>query len=233
MRVPRQIGQQMAKHAIDQPRRATAAFGNLLKRDFKFVQTVVPGLVDPRRLARRADERSAEQIRQRRMVVPIGQQRAEQVGAAEKRAVGRRRAAKHDVIAAAGAGVPAVEHEFFGAEPRLPGIFVQAGRVLHQLIPTVSRMDIDFDHARIGSDFDMVQAIIVRRRISFDHDGQRQFGRRRFDRRDQRQIILQANDRRHEHMQPAFARFDAQRGADHPLGRLPDGRQWRRDAASA
>ena len=42
--------------------------------------------------------------------------RGEQVGAAQERAVGRRLAAEHDVVAAAGAGVAAVEHELLGAE---------------------------------------------------------------------------------------------------------------------
>ena len=62
MGVACQIGQQMAKHAVDQPRRAAAAIGNLLKRDLELVQTVVPRFVDPRRLARRPDECSAEQM---------------------------------------------------------------------------------------------------------------------------------------------------------------------------
>ena len=52
------------------------------------------------------------------MVLPVGDQAAQQVGPAQERAVGRRRAAEHDVVAAAGAGVPAVEHELLGAEAR-------------------------------------------------------------------------------------------------------------------
>ena len=59
------------------------------------------------------------------MVVPVGHQAAQQIGPAQERAVGRRRAAEHDVIAAAGAGVSAVEHEFFGAQPALPGFVVE------------------------------------------------------------------------------------------------------------
>ena len=71
----------------------------------------------PRRLARRPDAQAGEQVGQRRMVLPVGDQAAQQIGAAEKRAVGRRRSADHDdVVAAAGTGVPAVEHELLSAE---------------------------------------------------------------------------------------------------------------------
>ena len=69
-------------------RRARAR--ELTERDLQLVQAVVPRLVDARRLARRADEESREQIRQRRMVVPVGDQAAQQIGPAQERAVGRR-----------------------------------------------------------------------------------------------------------------------------------------------
>ena len=72
----------------------------------------------------------AEQVRQRRMVVPVADQAAQQVGPAQKRTVGRRRAAEHDVVAAAGAGVPAVEHELLGAQPAEPRLLVQAVEVI-------------------------------------------------------------------------------------------------------
>ena len=71
------------------------------------------------------------------MVVPVAEQAAQQVGPAQERAVGRRRAAEDDVVAAAGAGVPAVEHELLGAQPRLPGLLVEDGGVLDQLVPVV------------------------------------------------------------------------------------------------
>ena len=50
------------------------------------------------------------------MVLPVGDDAGEQIGAAQERAVGRRDAAEHDVIAAAGADMTAVEHELLGAE---------------------------------------------------------------------------------------------------------------------
>ena len=51
------------------------------------------------------------------MVLPVQHQALEQVGPAQERAVGGRGAADDDVVAAAGAGVLAVDHELVGAEP--------------------------------------------------------------------------------------------------------------------
>ena len=59
------------------------------------------------------------------MPLPIEHQALEQIGPAQERAVGRRRAAEHDVIAAAGAGVAAVDHELVGAEPGEPRLLVE------------------------------------------------------------------------------------------------------------
>ncbi len=58
------------------------------------------------------------------MALPIEHDALEQVGPAQKRAVGGIEPAEHDVIAAAGAGVAAVDHELVGAEPRLPRVFI-------------------------------------------------------------------------------------------------------------
>ena len=69
-----------------------------------------------------------------------------------------RRAAEHEVIAAAGAGVPAVEHELLGDEPRLARGFVQVLGALDELVPARRRMDVHFDHARIGRDAEAVRA---------------------------------------------------------------------------
>ena len=96
------------------------------------------------------------------------------------------------MIAAAGAGVPAVEHEFFGAQPRLPRLFVERRRVAHQLVPAVGRMDVDLDHAGVGRDLEMVQPMIVRRRVAFDHDRQcASSARGLLDRGDQVEVVLE------------------------------------------
>ena len=61
------------------------------------------------------------------MIEPIAEHAAQQIGPAQKRAVGRRRRAHREMIAAAGSGVASVEHEFLGAEAALPRIFVERG----------------------------------------------------------------------------------------------------------
>ena len=135
MRVARQVDQQIAEEAIDDPRRRAALRAICAEGRFQFVEALVAGLVDPRGLARRPDEQAGEQIRQRRPVVPIGHQASQQVGAAEEGTVDRPRAAQHDVVAAAGAGVPAVEHEFLGPQPRAPGLVVERRRVADEFLP--------------------------------------------------------------------------------------------------
>ncbi len=49
------------------------------------------------------------------MVMPIRNQAGEQIGAAQERAIRRRGAAQDEVIAAARAGVTAVDHELLAA----------------------------------------------------------------------------------------------------------------------
>ena len=52
------------------------------------------------------------------MALPIEDQALEQIGPAQKRTIGRRLPTEHDVIAAAGAGVAAIDHELVDAEAR-------------------------------------------------------------------------------------------------------------------
>ena len=102
------VDQQVAENAVDQPgrHRRAVGVGNLPEGELEFVELIVARLVDARRLARRPDAQAGEQVGQRRMVLPVGDQAAQQIGAAEKRAVGRRRSADDDVVAAAaGTGV--------------------------------------------------------------------------------------------------------------------------------
>ena len=60
VRVARHIDQQMAKHAIDQPRRRLAVFRQLRERGLQFVNRLVTRFVHPRRLARRPNEQTRE-----------------------------------------------------------------------------------------------------------------------------------------------------------------------------
>ena len=121
VRVAGDVDQQVTQRAIDEPgRRRAVRRREARERDLDLVEAVVPPFIDPRRLARRAEKQPGEEIRQRRVVVPVGDQASQQVGPPEERAVCRRRAAQHEVIAAAGPGVASVEHELLGSEARLP-----------------------------------------------------------------------------------------------------------------
>ncbi len=90
--------------------------GTCGERDFQLVETIVTRLVDARRLAGRADEQAGEQIGECRVTLPLQHEALQQVRPAEERAVARRQAADHDMVAAAGPGVAAVDHELVGAE---------------------------------------------------------------------------------------------------------------------
>ena len=127
---------------------AAAAVGELLQRDLQLVERLVARLVEPRRLARRPDEQAGEEVGERRVVLPVGDDRGEQVGAAQERAVGRRDAAHDDVVAAAGAGVAPVEQELLGAEPGLVRLLVDCRGDADELLPARRGMDVDLDHAR-------------------------------------------------------------------------------------
>jgi hypothetical protein len=61
--------------------------------------------------------------------------RGEQIGSAQERAVRRRRAAEDDVVAAAGTGVATVEHEFFRAETAQVRIVIQRRRRGDRFVP--------------------------------------------------------------------------------------------------
>jgi len=150
---------------------------HIADRDFELVEQVLARLVDARRLAGRADEQAGKQIGQRRPTQRIKHQALEQIGPPQKRTVGGVEAAEHDVIAAAGAGVPAVEHELVGAEPRLVRVLINAVCDIDGFTPGCRRLDIDLDDAGIGRDLEHVEPRIGRRRIAFDVDGQGEFGR--------------------------------------------------------
>ncbi len=173
MGVAGDVDQNVAEQAIDQPRRHW--FGATRRRhfgngDFELVEQILARLVDARRLAGRPDEQAGEQIRQRRPPQRIEHQALEQIGPPQERAVGRAQAAEHDVIAAAGAGMAAVDHEFVGAEPAGAGVLVHRLRDIDGFAPGFRRLDVDFDDAGIGRDFEHIEPRVGRRRIAFDVD---------------------------------------------------------------
>ena len=59
------------------------------------------------------------------MVVPVADQASQQIGSSQERAVVGRGAAQHEVIAAAGAGVATVQHEFFGRQADCRALLVE------------------------------------------------------------------------------------------------------------
>ena len=74
----------------------------------------MPRFVDARGLAGRADEHAREQIRQRRVPLPVQHEAPQEIWAAQERRILWRATADHHVIAATGAGVPAVNQEAVG-----------------------------------------------------------------------------------------------------------------------
>ncbi len=110
MGVAGDIDQQVAQQTVDHPRRDFfTRLGHLSEGDFHFVERVVARFIDARRLRGRADEQAGKQVRQRWMVMPVAEQAAQQVRATQERRIRRCRPAEHEVVAAAGAGVPAVD----------------------------------------------------------------------------------------------------------------------------
>ena len=154
------------------------------------------------------------------MVQPVADQAAQQIGAAQHRRVGGRRAADHDVIAAASAGVAAVEHELLGAEPRETRDLVERGHVVDQLAPARDRLHVDLEYAGVGRDRELLETRIERRQVALERDRRLQFARRRLDRSDQFQEVVHRLERWHEHVQATFARFDRERSPHHPRRRL-------------
>ena len=219
MGVAGDVDEQIAKEPVDEPqRRRFARRRRLRKRDLQFVELIVARFVEARRLAGRAQEQPGKQIRKRRVALPIEDQARQQIGPAQKRRIGRRGAAEHDMVAAAGAGVAPVGHELVRAEPRLARVFVERGRRLHRLAPGRGGMDVDFDDAGVGRHLDAIDARVERRRIALDADGKLLLARDRFDRAEQFEIIVEFRRRRHEDAQHAVARLDGQGGAHRAFG---------------
>lgn len=96
------------------------------------------------------------------MALPVQDQAAQEIRPAQERTVERRRAANYHVVAAAGTGVLAVNHELVGTEPRLPGFLVDAFGDRDTFLPAGCRMDVDLDDARIRCNADDIHARVGR-----------------------------------------------------------------------
>ena len=204
----RSLGRPGAARAIN-----LALAHDFLQRDFQLIHLVVAGFVHARGLAGRANEHAAEQVAQRRVVVPVQKQAGQQFGATQERAVGRRGATHHHMVTAAGAGVAAIGHEFFCGQARLESGLVQKLGVRHQFAPVVRGVDVDFDDAGIGRDLQEFQARIERWRVAFHHDAHLQFAGCGLHGGDQIQIILHIFQWRHEDVEHAlYIAFFKRRG---------------------
>ena len=225
------INEQIPEEPVGKPRRNRLAAREtdltieLLKGDFEFVEGVIASLIHARRLRGRADEKAAEDPAQRRMILPVGDERAEQIRTAQHGRIAGRVAANEDVVAAAGAGVASIHHELLGAEPCLAGFLVENGGAVHEFVPRLAGVQIDFDHAGVGRDFQHVETRITRWCVAFDGDGRSELGGGVFDGGDEFEIVFERRDGRHEDVELALARLDAERGADNPRGGLAAARE--------
>src|SRR5688500_3780945 len=129
------------------------------------------------------------------------------------------------MVAAAGTGVSAVDHELLGGKSSLARLFVKKLGALNQLIPGGGRLDVNLDHPRIRSNAEIAQTRVARWLIAFQQYRAMQLLGGGFDGGDQFQIVLDPLQWRHEQVQPAFSRFGAESGAGQPVGGLVD--LWR------
>ena len=164
-------------------------------------------------LAGGTDEQAREEVRERRMVVPVGDEAGEQVGAAQERGIGGCCAAQHEMVAAAGPGVAPVEHELFGREAREARRLVERLGVLHQRLPVRGRVDVGFQHARIRRDADHLHRRVARRLVALEDHRQAQLAGGGLDRVHEVEVVLDCLDGRHEDVEHAMARLGAERRA--------------------
>ena len=154
------------------------------------------------------------------MIVPVGDQALEQVRAAQEGRIVGRRTAKHEMVAAAGAGMATVDHELLGGQASQVRRVIEMRRLLDQLVPALRRMDIDFDDARVGRHAEMRQARVGRRLVAFHDHRQVHFLSGRLDGSNDFQVIVELLGRRHEDVELAVARLGAHGKACDPGGRL-------------
>ena len=220
-----EVGEQVAEQAVHQPRWGLASEPfQLAERDLQLVEGVVAGLVHPGGLAGGADEAAREQVRQRRVVLPVGDQAAQQVGSAQQRAVGRRGPAEGDVVAAPGTGVGAVQLELLGAQPALGGGGVEHLGGVDQLPPRPGRVQVDLDDPRVRGHHQDLLARVARRRVALDDELVAGRHRHRLDHRQQFHGVLEVGERRQEHGEAAVAQLHPQRGGRGRLHRHHRGR---------
>jgi hypothetical protein len=161
------------------------------------------------------------------MVQPVGDEATKEIRPSQNRTVLRRRAADDHVVTAARSAVAAVEHELVGTQAEVAGLLVERFGVLHELAPVASRMDVDFENAWIGRDLQASHAWIWGRVVPLDPNGLPERRGGGFDRRAEFEVVFDDLGGRHEHVEDAAARFDAQARAHGTGGRLEASRRSR------
>ena len=146
------------------------------------------------------------------MPLPIGQQRDQQVGAAQQRRVLRGDAAQGDVVAAAGAAVAAVELERLGRKAGQPGLLIQGFQLPALLGETGGGRDVDLDDTGVGGDRRRRQPRVRRWFVAFDDDRAADLRRRGVHPADQVDEVFQRLGRRHENVEQPAANLGDHRG---------------------
>ena len=213
MRVAADVDENVAKDAVDQPGRAPPLFRNQVAGQLQLVEAVVARFIDARGLACRSDRQAGKKIRERRMVVPVRDQAAQQIRPAQDRTIRRRRAAENDVVAPAGADMPAIEHELLGAESGVASLVVQRFDVVDEIGPAGRGLDVHLDDARVRRDLERLDPGIEGGGVPFERDGHQQGFRGRLDQSDEFQVIVGSPQGRQKHVELTAARLDAERVA--------------------
>ena len=147
------------------------------------------------------------------MVLPVGDQAAEEVRAAQEGTVLGRGAAEGHVIAAAGTGVASVDHELLGRQPAEPRGLEQRLGAVHDLLEARRRVHVDLDDAGVRREPERLQPSVVRRFVALDDGAHAGPVRRRLDRGHQPHPGGDPAQRRQEDVDVAAAVLDAQRRA--------------------
>jgi hypothetical protein len=108
--------------------------------------------------------------------------------------------------------VASVEHEFLGPQPAFAGVGVEGGGFGDEFVPGGAGMDVDFDDAGVGRDFDVFEARVVGGEIAFEDDRGFQGGGAGFEGGEQIDEVFGGGEGREEDVQASVADFDAQGG---------------------
>ena len=113
------------------------------------------------------------------------------------------------MVATSGACVPAIGHEFFSTQAGFESGLVQKFGVLNHFTPIAGRVNVDFNHARVGCDLQELEPWVSGRRISFQHNGDIELLGCGFYGRQQMEVIVDFGQGRHEDIHHALHVFVA------------------------